>query len=204
MSIYIVIWRWNSLEKTNVMRLLSQKKIEYQIHEYPYQENVAVEGLKVAELLNEDPATVFKTLVTKGNKQHYYVFSIPVDKELDLKLCAKAVGEKSVEMIPVKDLLSVTGYVRGGCSFIWMKKQFPTVLDESALKEDKIIFSAGKIGYQIEMNPLDIHKVLKVCFHSITRWKFFILLKFIKYKLWWKPFYLIDILYNINYNIIWK
>lgn len=157
------------MEKTNVMRILSQKKIDYQVYEYTHQENVAVEGLQVAQILNEDPATVFKTLVTKSNTLHYYVFSIPVDKELDLKLCAKVVGEKSVEMIPVKDLLSVTGYVRGGCSFIGMKKQFHTVIDESALKHNKILFSAGKIGYQIEMNPLDLSKVIKICFHSITR-----------------------------------
>lgn len=144
------------MDKTNVMRILDQKKIEYQIHEYPHEEGVCVEGSEVASLLNQDPNRVFKTLVCLGKSKHYYVFDIPVNKNLDLKACAKVVGEKSVEMIHVKELLAITGYIRGGCSPIGMKKNFKTVFDNSALNYENIIFSAGKIGYQVELNPNDL------------------------------------------------
>lgn len=141
--------------KTNVMRILDKEKIEYIAHEYPHGKD-AVDGVTVANLMNQNPDCVFKTLVTKGCGSDYYVFVIPVDKELDLKKCAKAVGEKSVEMIHVKDINKVTGYVRGGCSPIGMKKQYRTVYHITANDISNIIVSAGKIGYQIDLNPQDL------------------------------------------------
>ena len=136
--------------KTNVMRILDQKKIKY--NKYCY----AVDGVTVATLMNQNPDYVFKTLVTKGLGRDYYVFVVPVDHELDLKKCAKSVGEKSVEMIPVKDITKVTGYVRGGCSPLGMKKQFKTTFHITAESIPKIIVSAGKIGYQIDLKPEDL------------------------------------------------
>ena len=157
------------MEKTNVMRILDQKKIEYQTHEYPHEDGVCVDGEAVAKLLNEDPNKVFKTLVCVDNTKHYYVCVIPVLNELDLKKAAKAFSVKSLDMIAVKELLPITGYIRGGCSPIGMKKQFPTIIDKSGLNYDNIIFSAGKIGYQVEMNPKDLEKIIRVKFESITR-----------------------------------
>ena len=139
--------------KTNVMRILDKAKIKYSALEYPHEDGVCVDGVTVAELVGLDPAGVFKTLVTKGASKAYFVFVIPVADELDLKKAAKAVGEKSVEMIHVKDILKVTGYIRGGCSPIGMKKQYPTVFHESCLNNPNIIVSAGKIGYQIDLDP---------------------------------------------------
>lgn len=156
------------MEKTNVMRILDQKKIKYDSYEYPHEDGVCVEGEVVAVALNQNPNRVFKTLVTVSPSKKYYVFVVPVSKELDLKLCAKVVNEKSVEMIPVKDLLTLTGYVRGGCSPIGMKKNFITIVCESALFYDSIIFSAGKIGYQVEINPNDLCKVIRVKFAKIS------------------------------------
>ena len=147
------------MDKTNAMRILDQKKIKYNVYEYPHEDGVCVDGMEVAKLLNEDPNKVFKTLVTIGNDKKYYVCVIPVLKELDLKAAAKAFGVKSLEMIHVKDINSITGYIRGGCSPIGMKKVFPTIIDISGKELDKIIFSGGKIGYQIEMNPKDLDKV---------------------------------------------
>lgn len=141
--------------KTNVMRTLEKNKIEYTAYEYPHGKD-AVDGETVAKLMNQDPEKVFKTLVTKGHSGSYYVFVIPVMSELDLKKAAKSVGEKSVEMIHVKDILKITGYIRGGCSPIGMKKEYKTTFNESALTIDKIIVSAGKIGYQIELSPEDL------------------------------------------------
>ena len=138
-------------EKTNVMRILEQKKIAYQPHSYVTTD--AVSGTEVAAVLGQDPKRVFKTLVTVAKSGNHYVFVIPVEKELDLKKAAKSVGEKSVEMIHVKDILKVTGYIRGGCSPIGMKKQYPTVFHESCLNNPNIIVSAGKIGYQIDLDP---------------------------------------------------
>lgn len=155
------------MEKTNVMRILDQKKIKYTTYEYPHEDGVCVDGLDVARLLNEDPSSVFKTLVTIGKTKNYYVFVIPVDCELDLKKAAKACGEKNVEMIHVKDLLQTTGYIRGGCSPIGMKKSFKTFVDINAQNFDTIIFSAGKIGYQVEMNPNDLTKLINVKFIDI-------------------------------------
>lgn len=147
-------------EKTNVMRVLEQKKINYKSYEYANTE--AISGVEVAEILGEDKNQVFKTLVTVAASQINYVFMIPVHKELDLKKAAKAVGEKSIAMIKSKELLPLTGYIHGGCSPIGMKKQFRTVIDSSAENFETIIFSAGKIGYQVEVALLDLQKVVKV------------------------------------------
>lgn len=141
--------------KTNVMRILEREKIEYIAHEYPHGKD-AVDGVTVASLMGQNPDYVFKTLVTKGCGRDYYVFVVPVAKELDLKKCAKAVGEKSVQMIPVKDINKVTGYVRGGCSPVGMKKQYRTTYHETVNSIPRIIVSAGKIGYQIDLNPQDL------------------------------------------------
>ncbi len=139
-------------QKTNVMRLLEQHKVPYQTHEYPHGKE-AVDGETVAALLGEDPKQVFKTLVTHGSGRNYYVFVLPVDAELNLKKAARAVGEKSIEMIHVKEITPLTGYVRGGCSPLGMKKAFPTVFHESVLTLPSVIVSAGKIGFQIEIAP---------------------------------------------------
>ena len=157
------------MEKTNAIRMLDQKKIKYNTYEYPHEDGVCVDGETVAQLLNQNPDTVFKTLVTVGNDKRYYVCVVPVKQELDLKKAAKAFGVKSLEMIAVKDINNVTGYIRGGCSPIGMKKVFPTIIDESALLYENIIFSGGKIGLQIEMNPKDIEKLIRVNFKEITR-----------------------------------
>lgn len=141
-----------SERKTNVMRILEKEKVPYIAHEYPHGKE-AVDGVTVAKLMGQNPECVFKTLVTKGAGRDYYVFVVPVDKELDLKKCAACVGEKSVEMIPVKDITKVTGYVRGGCSPLGMKKTFKTVFHITAENISRIIVSAGKIGYQINLEP---------------------------------------------------
>lgn len=143
-------------EKTNVMRTLEQKKIPYTAYTYPHEEGVAVDGETVARLLGQDPAAVFKTLVTKGASGGYYVFDIPVAETLDLKKAAKAVGEKSIAMLPSRDLLPLTGYVHGGCSPVGMKKLFPTVFHESCLLQPVIMVSAGKIGFQVAVKPGDL------------------------------------------------
>lgn len=146
------------MEKTNVMRILDQHKIEYASHTYV--DTNAISGVEVANVLNQNPLQVFKTLVTKGGN-HYYVFLLPVEKSLNLKKAAKVVKEKSVEMIKMKDLFSLTGYVHGGCSPLGMKKTFPTFIDISAKEFDTIIFSGGKIGYQVELSLSNLQKVLK-------------------------------------------
>ena len=142
--------------KTNAMRFLDKAKIPYQVHEYPHRDGKAVDGESVAALLGQDPAQVFKTLVTQGASRNFYVFVIPVAKELDLKKAARSVGEKSVSMLAVADLLKTTGYVRGGCSPVGMKKQFVTVFDESVLAQPSVMVSAGKIGTQIQLAPADL------------------------------------------------
>ena len=157
------------MDKTNAMRILDSKKIKYNTYEYPHEDGVAVDGITVANLLNEDPNKVFKTLVLAGNDKKNYVAVVPVMAELDLKKCAKEFRVKSLEMIHVKDINNLTGYVRGGCSPIGMKKVFPTIIDESALLFDNIIFSGGKIGLQIEMNPNDLSKIIRVEFKDIVR-----------------------------------
>lgn len=145
--------------KTNVMRILDQKKIRYK--SYSYADTEAISGVEVAKVLNQDERQVFKTLVTVGASKKNYVFVIPVHKELDLKKAAKVVGEKNVEMIKSKELLGLTGYIHGGCSPIGMKKLFKTVIDISSNDFDTIIFSAGKIGYQVEVNLSDIKDLIK-------------------------------------------
>ena len=146
------------IEKTNVMRLLEQKGIPYTPHDY--RASGAVGGTEVAAALDEDPARVFKTLVTQGASGGHYVFVIPVAEELDLKKAAKAVGEKSIAMLPQKELLPLTGYLHGGCSPIGMKKPFPTVLHQSAAEQESIYVSAGKVGFQVEVAPADLQKML--------------------------------------------
>ena len=139
-------------QKTNVMRALEQKKIRYTPHEYPHGAE-AVDGVTVAGLIGAAPEQVFKTLVTRGASKSIYVFVIPVAAELDLKKAARTVGEKSIAMIHVSEITALTGYVRGGCSPIGMKKQYKTVYHESALEQETIIVSAGKIGSQVELAP---------------------------------------------------
>ena len=146
-------------EKTNVMRILDQKKIPYRT--YCYVDSGVISGIDVATVLEQDPRQVFKTLVTIGNSNNHYVFLLPVHRELDLKKAAKAVGEKNVSMIRSKDLLPLTGYIHGGCSPIGMKKPFPTVIDASAAVFDTIIFSAGKIGFQVETSLEELKKVIR-------------------------------------------
>ena len=153
--------------KTNVMRILDKEKVEYTHHKYPHGKD-AVDGVTVATLMNQNPDYVFKTLVTKGMGRDYYVFVVPVLKELDLKKAAKSVGEKHVEMIHVNDINKVTGYIRGGCSPIGMKKQFVTVFDKSAENIETIIVSAGKIGYQIELAPKDLIELVGAKTAEIT------------------------------------
>ena len=157
------------MEKTNAMRILDQKKIKYNVKEYPHEDGVCVEGFEVARLLGQDPSRVFKTLVTVDNTKHYHVMVVPVYAELDLKKCAKAANVKSLEMIAVKELLPLTGYVRGGCSPIGMKKVFHTLVDETAKDFDTIFFSAGKIGLQIEMNPNDLGKIIQISFANLKK-----------------------------------
>lgn len=152
--------------KTNVMRMLDKAKITY--NHYSYADTDAISGSEVAHALNQDPNRVFKTLVTVAKSGNHYVFMLPVEKELDLKKAAHSVGEKSVEMLKSKELLPLTGYIHGGCSPIGMKKFFKTVIDKSALNFDTIIFSAGKIGYQVEVSPNDIQKIIRVDFEEIT------------------------------------
>lgn len=145
-------------EKTNAMRVLDQKGIFYKIHSYV--NTNAISGIEVANVLQENPNVVFKTLVTESKTGNYYVFLVPVNKELDLKKAAKTVGEKSISMLKQSKLLPLTGYIHGGCSPIGMKKLFKTVIDISVNDYDKIIFSGGKIGYQIEISLMDLKKAI--------------------------------------------
>ena len=149
----------NKEEKTNVMRTLDQKKIPYTA--FSYDPNGPIDGVSVAAEVGLDAASVFKTLVTKGASGAYYVFDIPVAENLDLKKAAKAVGEKSIAMLPQKELLPLTGYVHGGCSPVGMKKQFPTVFHETANDLALIAVSAGKIGHQVQVKPDDLLKLLR-------------------------------------------
>ncbi len=153
-------------EKTNVMRLLEQKKISYT--SYCYADTGVISGMDVATVLNQNPNQVFKTLVTVGSSNNNYVFLVPVNKELDLKKAAKSVGEKNISMLKAKDLLPLTGYVHGGCSPIGMKKQFRTVIDTSAAGFETIIFSGGKIGYQVETSLDELKKGLRFALEDIT------------------------------------
>ena len=156
-----VVWiPWcKEIEKTNVMRLLEQKKIDYK--SYDYTDTGVISGAEVAKALGQNPDQVYKTLVTQGATKNYYVFLVPVLKELNLKAGAKAVGEKSIAMIKSKELLPLTGYIHGGCSPIGMKKQFKTVIDASVTNFETIFFSAGKIGYQVQVAVKDIEKIVR-------------------------------------------
>ena len=156
-----------SAEKTNVMRILDQKNIKYISH--CYINTNAISGIEVATVLKQNPDQLFKTLVTVGTTNTNYVFLVPVDKELDLKKAANVVHEKSIEMVKSKDLLKLTGYIHGGCSPIGMKKQFKTVIDITAQNFDTIIFSAGKIGYQVELSLEEIRKIIKIELMDISK-----------------------------------
>ena len=153
-------------EKTNVMRVLDGKKIQYESH--TYQQDATLTGEEIAGILGEDAKKVFKTLVTQGKSGAYYVFVVPVQAELDLKKAAKAAGEKAVSMIKQKELLPLTGYVHGGCSPIGMKKQFPTFIHETAAGFEKIFVSGGKVGYQIEVAPGDLVSLIRATFADIV------------------------------------
>lgn len=145
--------------KTNAMRILDKNKISYQVNTYECDE--FIDGVHIADKLNQPYEISFKTLVAVGKSKANYVFVIPVDKEIDFKKAAKMVGEKSVELVPVKEIQGLTGYIRGGCTPIGMKKLFPTVIQESAKNYEKIIVSGGKLGLQLELSPKDLCKVVK-------------------------------------------
>ncbi|MBF4693556.1 Cys-tRNA(Pro) deacylase [Fusibacter ferrireducens] len=147
------------MEKTNAVRLCEAKGIEFSIFTYG-EGGVFLDGITVAEKIGKPYESVFKTLVTVGRSGQHYVFMIPVDKTLDLKKASKAVSEKAVEMIPVKNILKLTGYVKGGCSPIGMKKSYPTIVDETIILLDEITFSAGKIGMQLNMSIVDFSEML--------------------------------------------
>ena len=153
-------------DKTNVMRLLEQKKVAYR--HYTYESEGAITGLEVAEKLGQNPAQVFKTLVTTGRSGAHYVFVIPVGAGLDLKKAAKAVGEKSLEMLKQKELLPLTGYIHGGCSPIGMKKPFRTTIDSTAEQFDSIIFSGGRIGLQVQVSLPDLARLVRFQLADIT------------------------------------
>ena len=154
-------------EKTNVMRVLDQKKIPYTPHAYPVGD-AAPDGAAVARLLGQEPTSVFKTLVAKGASGGYYVFDIPVEATLDLKKAARAVGEKSVSMLPSKQLLPLTGYVHGGCSPVGMKKQYPTVFDRRVEDLPAVVVSGGRIGTQIEVEPAALLRLVGAATADIT------------------------------------
>lgn len=149
-----------SEQKTNVMRVLEQKKIPYVSHAYPHGDD-AVDGETVASLIGKAPECVFKTLVARGASKAVYVFVIPVCGELDLKRAAKAAGEKSVEMVRVSEINALTGYIRGGCSPIGMKKQYKTFFDSSCEEQESIVVSAGRIGAQVELAPEDLIRLTR-------------------------------------------
>lgn len=164
--VYNVGMKKEMTEKTNVMRLLDAGGISYVPHSYA--DTDAVSGVDVAAVLGEDPDRVFKTLVTVGRSGEHYVFIVPVAEELNLKKAAAASGEKSIEMIKSKELLPLTGYIHGGCSPIGMKKLFRTFLHETAMLYDTILFSAGKIGYQVELSPEDLKSMIPYAYADLT------------------------------------
>ena len=155
-------------QKTNVMRKLDRAKIAYSTHEYPHGDS-AVDGVTVAGLIGKDSACVFKTLVARGSDQAIYVFVIPVAKELDLKAAARAVGAKSVAMVHVSEINTLTGYIRGGCSPVGMKKQYKTVIDDSALDQETMVVSAGRIGAQVELSPQDLIRITRAATAAVTK-----------------------------------
>ncbi|MBR1847588.1 MAG: Cys-tRNA(Pro) deacylase [Bacilli bacterium] len=154
------------MDKTNVMRLLDVAKIPYVMHEYDPE---AVDGMEVARLVGENPEAVFKTLICENPKHEHFVFDIPVNAELDLKKAAKACGSKSIDLIPLKELLPLTGYVHGGCSPIGLKKMFPVYIDETAILFDTIYISGGKRGLQVELSPQDLADYVHATFIDLTK-----------------------------------
>ena len=154
--------------KTNAMRILEQKNIWYNMNTYDSKDG-KIDGISVAEKIGKDPATVYKTLVCQGSSGNYYVFVIPVAEELDLKKAARAADEKKVEMIAVRDIQKVTGYIRGGCSPVGMKKEYRTFIDSSADFLENIIVSGGRIGTQIELKVEELQKAVKAEIHDITK-----------------------------------
>lgn len=142
--------------KTNAMRILESQKIPFEAHTYECDE--FIDGIHIADMLNQPYEKMYKTLVTQGASKNYFVFVIPIDKELDMKKAARSVGEKSVAMLHVKDINQVTGYIRGGCTPIGMKKQYVTRIAKEAILQDKIIISGGKLGMQIELTPENLLK----------------------------------------------
>ena len=152
--------------KTNAVRMVETHKLPYKLHTYPCKE--AVDGVTVAGMLGVEAERVYKTLVTQGKSGGYFVFVVPVEKELDLKKAARSVGEKAVQMIPVKDINKVTGYIRGGCSPVGMKKQYVTRIDESAVLMERIFVSAGRIGQQMELSPDSIVQITGAQYADIT------------------------------------
>lgn len=155
-----------SASKTNAMRILDGQHLDYNILGYDYQDG-KIDGMNVAEKINRAPEAVFKTLVAHS-KQNLFVFVIPVHKELDLKKAARSAGEKKIEMLPVKDLQKHTGYIRGGCSPVGMKKLYPTFIDQPALELETIVVSAGRIGTQLELNPRDLAQITQAQFAELT------------------------------------
>ena len=151
--------------KTNAMRILDRQKIAYSYEEYDCDE--FMDGISVADKLGYDHALVYKTLVTVGKSGGYYVFVIPIEAEIDFKKAAKVVGEKSLEMLPLKDLTKVTGYVRGGCTAVGMKKAFPTVIQEDAENLEYMHVSAGKLGMQLKLSPKDLQKASNAKFDNV-------------------------------------
>ncbi|ATP38893.1 Cys-tRNA(Pro) deacylase [Solibacillus sp. R5-41] len=153
--------------KTNAIRLIEQQKIPHEVFEYTTEDGEAVDGVTAANKIGQPVERVYKTLIATAGKGHFFVFVIPVATELNLKAAAKAVGEKKIEMLATKELLSLTGYIRGGCSPIGMKKLFPTYIDETAESLDYFIVSAGKIGMQLKLAPADLANATKAKFASI-------------------------------------
>ena len=154
--------------KTNAMRILDKEKIQYHVITYDVQKG-KVDGISVAQMICRSPESVYKTLVAKSSAGNIYVFVIPVEAELDLKKAAKITGEKKIEMLPVKDLQKWTGYIRGGCSPIGMKKHYPTIIDSTALEYEHIIVSGGKIGVQMELSVKDLQQVTEAKLEDVTK-----------------------------------
>ncbi|MFP3121503.1 Cys-tRNA(Pro) deacylase [Ectobacillus funiculus] len=154
--------------KTNAMRMLDAKKMTYNVMTYNNDDG-QIDGVSVAKKIGRDTRVVYKTLVTQGQTKSLYVFVIPVEAELDLKKAAKAAGEKKLEMLPVKDIQKWTGYIRGGCSPIGMKKLYPTFIDESAAEFSSIVVSGGKIGMQIELSVADLQTVAEAVMHDVRK-----------------------------------
>lgn len=155
--------------KTNAMRILDKNHIPYET--YHYECDSFIDGVHIADKMGQAYETSYKTLVTVGKSKNYYVFAIPIDKELDLKKAAKVVSEKSIEMLPVKDINSVTGYIRGGCTPLGMKKLYKTVIQQDAKQYERIIVSGGKLGTQIELSPLDLANVVNAVFADVIEIK---------------------------------